>query len=546
MNDALKTQLEAAIGAYREGDLARARPGLLAVLRAQPGHLQALRMLGMIALRNGRPQRALELLERATQAHPSSAVAHFEAGLALERLGKREEAMQRFAQAVRLNPKLLQAQVQLSTALVQQGKYAEALAVTTKAIEACPASSALLNNHGAALIHLGRAGEAVGFVEQALELDPGNFGALKNRGAALQMLGRDAEAILECDRALALRPEDAGPHLNKSVVLLRRGELAEGFAEYEWRWKTKGSGMTPNRHARLPLWSGESLAGKRILLHAEQGLGDSIQFLRYAPLVAAQAAATVVQLPRPLIALAKQSLESGMDGNSGLRIVGGLKGSESSGRFDLQCPLMSLALAFGTTLETIASIPAQPPYLRADDARVAHWRTRLPRGRKIGFVWSGSKAHHNDSNRSIGLQRLLPLLHKGGRGGRGGRYVSLQRDASGEDQACLLDCANVMDLGNQLEDFADSAALVENLDLVITVDTAVAHLAGALGKPVFVLLPFVADWRWLMERSDSPWYPTARLFRQPAPGDWDSVVAQVREALAQQTSDDRGTWKNAG
>jgi Glycosyltransferase family 9 (heptosyltransferase) len=298
------------------------------------------------------------------------------------------------------------------------------------------------------------------------------------------------------------------------MLRLLIGDFDRGWVKYEWRWKTESLAL-PKRNFSQPLWLGaEALDGKAILLHSDQGFGDTIQFCRYVPLVAERGARVILEVPRPL-----RELMSTLTGAE--QIV-------SSGNplpdFDMHCPLLSLPLAFGPQLETI---PAATPYLRASSQSLMNWDTRLgsKHHRRIGLVWSGSPTHKNDQNRSIRLSSLLSLLDIEA------TFVSLQKDVRDDDVTILKNRSDLLHFGDALENFSDTAALISNLDVVISVDTSVAHLAGALAKPVWVLLPFVPDWRWLLDRNDSPWYPTARLFRQDDARAWDNVIARVHAAL---------------
>jgi len=509
----MRAEFEQAVAKFRAGDLSGARAACLAIVEHAPGHTGALRMLAQIALRNRRPARAVAFLQRAVAAGPHVPALHVELGIALDRLGRLKAAIESFRTALALSPGLPRAHMQLTTILVRARRYAAAQAACDAALALLPDSDVLLNNRAAALIHQGRPDAALPDIDRALAINPRNFGALKNRGAALQAAGRDEEAIAWCDRALATRPDEPGPHLNRGIALLRQGKLVEGFRDYEWRWRTTGSGMGRNRHASVPLWTGEPLAGKRILLHAEQGLGDSIQFMRYVLRVAEQAQEAVLEVPQALVGLARDSL------GTQVRVT-----PEVGADFvaDLQCPLMSLAHAFGTDL---VSIPSAIPYLRSDPERVRRHAPRLGAGRKIGVVWAGSKSHHNDANRSLPLESLLPLLMQEQ------RFVCLQKEISVADRERLAPLRNVTLIDDALESFVDTAAVMELMDLVISVDTSVAHLAGALGRPLWLLLPQVADWRWLTGRDDSPWYPGARLFRQATAGDWDGLVENLKLEL---------------
>ena len=306
----------------------------------------------------------------------------------------------------------------------------------------------------------------------------------------------------------------AEAHFSQGLALLSIGNFKRGWEQYEWRWATKG--YAPKRDFVQPRWRGaEDLSGRTILLHSEQGFGDTLQFVRYAPLLAAKGARVVLQVPPPLKAL--------MAGLAGVDVI--VAQGDTLPAFDCHCPLLSLPLAFATTL---LSIPAATPYLHANAGSVAKWQALLGErsGPRVGLVWSGNPNHKNDRNRFISSARLLPLLAV-----PGVRFVSLQKDLREGDAEVLRNRSEITHIGDQLDDFADTAAAVSLLDLVITVDSVVAHLAGALGKAVWVLLPFSPDWRWLLEREDSPWYPSARLFRQPHTGDWDSVIGRVREEL---------------
>jgi hypothetical protein len=312
------------------------------------------------------------------------------------------------------------------------------------------------------------------------------------------------------EQVLLLEPTCVEAQGNRGLMLLTLGDLGAGWEQLEWRWKQ------PNRKKELrkfaqPRWLGQvPVEGKTILLYAEQGLGDSIQFVRYAHPLAQAGADVIVQVQAPLVPLLR--------GVAGIDNVIGPKDRLPS--FDLQCPLMSLPLAFRTTLETI---PASTPYLSAPDERIATWSERLGKATtpRVGIVWSGNPKHGNDRNRSIGLKTLLPLLSLGI------EVVSIQKDVRDADSEVLKSQPQIRVLGNELNDLADTAAVISLLDLVVSVDTAPAHLAGALGKRVWVLLPFSPDWRWLLDREDSPWYPTARLFRQTSFGNWDTVVRRV-------------------
>jgi Tetratricopeptide repeat len=401
-------------------------------------------------------------------------------------------------------------------ALLELRQPAEARDEFVRALAADPDCLDALGNLGNALFKLNLPEEALAAYDRALKIVPDNAQLLTNRAIALRRLDRPQEALMSAARAIAAQPDFAPARFVDASVRLYLGDFANGWRGYEWR---RGGAFTSQRRKlAAPLWLGEqSLAGKTILLHAEQGFGDTIQFVRYAPLLAARGARVVVEVQPPLLRLV-----SDMPGIE-KTVVG--RGAQLS-PVDLHCPLPSLPLACGAALETI---PAAVPYLAPPQDRVRYWHGRLPRSRPlIGLAWAGQRAHDNDVNRSLRLETLAPLLDL-----PGVQFVSLQHDLRDDDASFLKERADLVQVGHEFSDFADTAGAIAALDLVISVDTAVAHLTGALGKPLFLLLPFAADFRWLRRRADSPWYPTARLFRQPRFGDWASVLEMVRDEVKQ-------------
>jgi hypothetical protein len=331
--------------------------------------------------------------------------------------------------------------------------------------------------------------------------------------------------VADYNRAIALRPDDARAHYNRSLALLQTGNFEEGWPEHEWRWKTKEQRSTI-RHFPQPLWLGrESLAGKTILLYSEQGLGDAIQFCRYTKLVAEQGANIILQVQKPLL-----RFFSRLAGVTELHEMG-----KPLPAFDYQCPLMSLPLAFRTTLTTI---PNEVPYLYCEQSKSDHWKRKLGDWRKprVGLVWASGFHANQPTVWRINERRNVPLAKLAQLRDTNVEFYSLQKGERAEAELAESNSKNwdgprIIDFTNDLEDFADTAALMDNLDLVITVDTSIAHLAGAMGKPVWILNRFDSEWRYLLGRSDSPWYPTAKLYRQTKPGDWASVIQQVRGDL---------------
>jgi len=362
-------------------------------------------------------------------------------------------------------------------------------------------------------MELNRPGDALNDYNRALSINPDYTEALYNKGNALLALGQLEWAIACFDKSVASDPDNADAHLNRALFLLLAGDFERGWPEYEWRWKQ--SSTIALHHFSQPLWTGkQKLAGKTILLYAEQGLGDTIQFVRYIRKVKALGARIILEVQAPL-----KSLMSSVEGVDVLIAQG-----EKTPAFDYHCMLMSLPFAFNSNLH---NIPAATSYLTATSDKITHWADKLreiPTPR-IGISWSGNPDHKNDHNRSISLQWLADRLPPGF------SYISLQKELRAYDQTALESDSKILSFSDQLQDFSDLAGLIANLDMVISVDTSVAHLAGALGKPVCILLPYAPDWRWLQTGESCPWYPTARLFRQPALSDWESVIEELNHYL---------------
>jgi hypothetical protein len=353
--------------------------------------------------------------------------------------------------------------------------------------------------------------------QQAIALQPDFLDALVNCSTLLkEMMDLDGSMAMN-QRALSLDPECSGAHLNLAICHLLRGEFAEGFTHYEWRWKTEQL-QSAVRHFTAPLWTGaQSLSGQTILLHAEQGLGDTVQFCRYAAQLKAMGARVLMEVQAPLLPL--------LHSLAGVDVW--LSQGDALPPFDYHCPLLSLPRALQTGPE---SVPAQVPYLFADPELVAEWGRRLgpPRRQRVGLVWSGRPEHKNDHNRTMSLVQLAPIL------AGPAEFHCLQKEFRPADLAWDPAAKGVQLWADSLHSFADTAALIMHMDWVIAVDTSVAHVAAALGKPVWLMLPYSPDWRWLLGRDDSPWYPGMRLFRQDASGDWTGVVARLSDALSRQ------------
>jgi tetratricopeptide (TPR) repeat protein len=486
-----------------------------AALKVNPSAADAWVNLGIVLHALKRDQEALESFDKALALKPRDADVLYQRGNTLLALGRAQDALAAFDEALALLPSHPQARINRGLALAGLGRHEEAIADFEAASATPPVSPAAHYNRGLSLFNLGRYAEAVAAYDRALSLAPNHVKALNNRGFALQALNRHDEALASYSRALELQKDFADAHFNQAVALLTIGDFRRGFEKYEWRWRRTGMPAKRSRYGRA-LWLGEyPLQGRTILLHAEQGLGDTIQFARYVALVAKMGAKVVLEVQPELKAL--------MERIEGVAAV--VARGEPLPPFDVHCPLGSLPLAFKTEP---ATIPSAGSYLAANDAHIGKWRPRLEAlGRpRVAIAWSGNPEHMNDRNRSIPLSRLAPLWSA-----EPARFFAVQREMRSGDAELLAQEPRVTQIGTELDDFADTAAVFALVDLVITVDTSVAHLAGAMGRPVWILVPFSPDWRWTLSGESSRWYPSARLFRQPSLGDWDPVIARVQGEL---------------
>ncbi len=576
-----------ALTLFRQGRLDEARGCLEQALAAQPEQAELCNNLGVILAEQGCHAEALDCYERALKRQPDYAHAYHNRGNALRRLGRLEEAVTSYEQALQLQPQTadtcnnlgvtllslgrpaqaaeafrqalracpehVEAQGNLGVALAEQGHLAEAAAVYQQALRRQPHSAEAHNNLGVALAGQRRLDEAVACYRRALRRKPDYPEAHNNLGNALRQqgkLGEAAESLQQAlrlnssyaeaynnlaivrvrqgdvaaalsayEEALRLKPDYADAHCNRALAWLLRGDFEQGWPEYEWRWRTKDF---TRRSGAQPRWDGSELEGRTILLYAEQGLGDTLQFIRYARLVQARGGVVLAEVQPALVPLLRSC--RGIDQL--------LPGGAPLPEFDVQAPLLSLPGLFHTTLETV---PADVPYLSADPQRMERWGAELATvsGFKIGIAWQGSPTYRDDRHRSIPLKHFEPLARL-----PGVRLLSLQKGPGREQLAAVAAEWNVLDWTERLDEsggaFMDTAALMQHLDLMVTSDTAIAHLAGALGVPVWLVLPAACDWRWLRERGDSPWYPTLRLFRQQRWGDWDEVFARLAGELRRQ------------
>jgi tetratricopeptide (TPR) repeat protein len=562
---------------HQAGQLAEAERIYRQVLAAQPAQKDALHLLGVLALQSGKPAIAVDLISRAIAIDPNFADFHWNLGrallacgragdaiashrraialradraefhndlaIALHQTGQRDAAIAEYRAAIAIKADLPDPHNNLGRALFETGQFDAAIDALRSAISLRPQYPEAHNNLAHALRACGRYPDAIAEYQTAISQRPGVAEAHCNLGGSLLRLGQVEPAIeslqtaislnadlpeahnnlgiclmeqLKLDqaeasfrRAIQLRSDFADAHNDLAMVLLLRGDFARGWEEYEWRWKLPEIRRLDPKVPGPP-WDGSPLDGKSIYLHAEQGFGDTIQFARYIPIVA-QRGGRVTLACQPEVAALIHEIE-GIE-----RII--LPG-EPRPACDTHLPLLSLPRAFGTRLDTI---PAAVPYIRANPDRAQQWKSRLAEHDglfKVGLCWSGRPTHSRDIFRSIPPQDLAPLERV-----NGVRFFNLQKGATTAPPIPLVDHTS------DLRDFSDTAALIENLDLVVTVDTAAAHVAGAMGKPVWILLSFCPDWRWLLDRADSPWYPTARLFRQPTAGDWSSPIREMLGAM---------------
>jgi len=497
-------QLDEAIVAYRQA------------IALNPNLPEAHNNLGNALKDKGQLNEAIAAFHQAIALNPNLPEAHNNLGNALKDKGQLDEAIAARRQAIALRPTYAEAHNNLGNALKDKGQLEEAVAAYRQAIALRPAYAEAHNNLGNALKDKGQLDEAVAAYRQAIALNPNLPEAHSNLGMALKDKGQHDDAIVAFRQAIGLNPNLPEVHHNLSLSLLARGDFQQGWEEHEWRWKCKEF-PSPARNFAQPQWDGRPLDGRTLLIHTEQGFGDAIQFIRCLPLVEQMGGRIFVECPAEL-----QRLFRTMAGRC--RIVAR---GQPPPAFDLHCPLLSLPRVFGMNLD---NIPQTVPYLHADAEDAGRWQHRLADHSavaKVGLAWAGRPTHKNDRNRSMKLAKLAPLGQV-----PGVSFFSLQKGEAAAEAKTPPPGMELIDWTEELKDFADTAALIANLDLVIAVDTAVAHLAGAMGKAVWTLLPFASDWRWLLEREDSPWYPSMRLFRQPCIGDWDSVIIRVVDALS--------------
>jgi tetratricopeptide (TPR) repeat protein len=512
LGNALRDQrrLKDAAASYREA------------VRLKADDFDALASLGAALVDLGESADAVPILEAAMCLRPKVASNYYAMGIALTGLGRHDQALSQFEHAVALDPHDPLKLNGLGVAFASKRQYDDAIACFRNALSLKPEYPEALQNLGNALRSLDRLNEAIANYHEALRLRPDYAEAHNNLGIALATLGHYSDAIAAYDRTIAIEPDHALAHKNRGITHLTLGDFERGWPDFEWRWRTKEFHRPT---FPKPQWGGESLEAKTILLQAEQGLGDTIQFVRYARLVKSRGARVLVQCQKPLAGLLQNCL--------GIDVL--IPAGEPLPPFDVHAPLMSLPGLLGTTL---ATIPAPVPYLRADPERVTRWRERLgPRHEgeiRVGISWQGSAEFISDRHRSIPLAEFEPLAQVAGV-----RLYSLQKGPGAEQIQPVENRFSVTDFGDALDrdggPFSDTAAIMRCLDVVVAADTSIAHLAGALGVEMWLALSAAADWRWMVGREDSPWYPTARLFRQQELNRWGTVFEQIAQELASET-----------
>jgi len=514
LRDQLQPTVDHAVQLHQQGQVAAAEQIYRQVLAQDPGNPDALHLLGLLAQDAGQLAVAVELMSRAIASEPAIPLYRVNLAKVFRGANRLDDALASATRAAELNPRFVEAHVERAACLKSMGRLAEAERVSRQAVQLAPDRAETHGVLGNVYAEQGKFESAIFEYKNALRLHP-NFGeAVSNLGEALRKLGRYEEAERYIRQAIVLTPNVGEPHFNLAITLLVRGQFEEGWREYEWRWRQIG--VHPRPFAQ-PAWDGSPLNGRTILLYAEQGLGDTIQFIRYAPLVREQRGAgrIIVQCERAVAKLVRT-----VEGVDEVILP-----DAPLPPFDVHSAIVSLPMHLRTTMETI---PARVPYVSVDPAEAAQWRERLNLSSdllNVGLVWAGSAVNKNDRNRSAKLSDFAPLAKVAGV-----RWFSLQLGPAAQQLAQRRSNWKIDDPTPDVRDFSD-AALMTQLDRIITVDTSVAHVAGALGCPVWVLVPYVPDFRWLLDRDDSPWFPTMRLFRQMRPGDWAEAVSRAASEL---------------
>lgn len=539
---------------YDAGSYAECERQLRIKLIRYPGWGPGWRMLADVVLRQGRFQDAVPAAKHAVDLLPQDATAYAILGISLQNVGLLAESDEIYKKALAIDPGFFEVHCNRGNVLKMMGRLNEAEDSYRKALEIRPHSAEINYNLGVFLLDRCNIKEAEGYLRKAVGANPGNHDAVNklgyafflggnlqeaetcyrmvletnnecgeahgSLGAILHKQGRLQEARTHYVKAISINEDDARAHYHHSDLLLLHGNLCDGWNEYEYRLKLPELQET-TKLPPMQRWDGSDISGKTIFVYGEQGFGDSLQFLRYVYLLAHCGASVILAVPAELLKLVQPLVDKGVVNQV-------FHQADQIPHFHTHTPLLSLPKIFGTTLE---NIPCDVPYIHSDSSLVGTWLKRLQdvKGLRVGLVWSGSPSHGNDRNRSLSLSALAPLAAI-----PGVSFVSVQKGPAASQVADSP--FPILHLGDEIQDFADTAAILANLDLLITVDTSVAHLGGAMCIPTWILLPFVPDWRWLLDREDSPWYPTVRLFRQKTMGNWQEVIGRVTEALRESVS----------
>jgi tetratricopeptide (TPR) repeat protein len=499
-----------------KGSYTQAAAAYRSAIGIKPNFPEAYCNLGNVLHNAGMIAEAIAACREAIRLNPKLAQAYFNLGNALADGGSRREGLDALREAIRLKPDYVKAYNSLGNLLRKAGLLDEAIETLGQAQRVRSNDPETLTNLGNAQHEAGRYAEAIANFQRALEFKPNTAELHNNLGNSLCESGSIEAAVKHFEKSLLIDPELAEAHYGLAMALLLKGDYQRGFRENEWRWRCKRLSAGARTFAK-PLWDKTALEGRRILLHADGGFGDTIQLIRYVPLVAARGGRVIVQCQAPLV-----------------RLLGGFPGAErviaisdALPEFDVHCPIGSLPWMLDTT---IGNIPGPVPYIRSDPEATDRWAARIGRANelKVGIAWAGNPQHSKNRFRSMRFSQFRDLARV-----QNIRYFSLQKGGASKEASGAPEGMDISDYTGELNDFADTAAFVANLDLVIAVDTSVAHLAGAMGKPTWALIPFAPDWRWLIGREDSPWYPTMRLFRQKSIGDWESAIERVAAALSE-------------
>lgn len=550
-NHETEDRFKRALEHYQAGQIREAEKICKDIYCTDPEYSPALHLLGMVAYQRGRYDVAVNLMGAAIQIQSDVAFYHRDMGNVFLSQNKIDESILCYRNVLRLNPNFVETYYLLSVALVKkdlldeamqslvialklrpdytdalyqagfilgkQNKPDEAIACFEKLLEIEPARTEALFALGAALGSIDREDEAIDCYGKVLQIEPDHVYTLNNLGLLFKEQGEIEQAMNVYQKAIEISPDLAGPHWNLSHVLLLTGNLQAGWKEFEWRLRKDDWQKANFRSCKAPLWKGESFAGKTLFIHDEQGLGDTIQFIRYLPMVKALGGDIIFETQGPLIGLLKDF--PGID-----RLIPRSADGVLPTDMDFYVPLLSLPAIFNTTLDTI---PDTVPYLHADADKTRRWRERLPGdGFKVGIVWAGGPKNPNERNRSCRLRQFESIANISGV-----RLIGMQKGKAAEQVKDLPTGMEVINYGPELEDFTDTMALIENLDLIIAVDTSVAHLAGAMGKPIWLVLTFAHHWPWLLNRTDSPWYPSMRIYRQKDKGCWSPVFEEIKKNL---------------